>query len=96
MRTERICNLDAESKLRVKFRVNSPCLSMPPVVFQGGSSVAVFVCLCVCGFICSVCVVFISSLVLLMPREAKLLEFGISWVSSLTFLSLKVYKFRLK
>ena len=40
-------------------------------IYQGGSSVAVLLCLCVSGFICGVCYVIIcsSSLFLLVSRE---------------------------
>ena len=68
--------------------------------FQYGSSVAVFLSLCVCGFTCGVLSIFIPRLSFFWcPWKALLRDCGISWLSSLAFIwpcpyTLNVLKFR--
>ena len=78
------------SELRVRFRASKTGLTSSQVVlywpFQGGSSVAIVLCSCVCIFICDVYSCHrASSLFLLVLLEGYASYCGIFWVSSLIF-----------
>ena len=68
-------NASTEDVLRVEAGRLFHCLTTDgfrsPSLFQGNSSVAVLLCLCVCGLICSVyfAIICSSSLFLLVPWE---------------------------